>query len=122
MINGVIIILSKNKIISSVLWLPAVNLIIHLSFKNRECYFTYHPIYIIIQDSIAYLLPLFIILGITGYILHSLHLRNKRRKRLKRRKHLRLPKLIAQVRHKYVLLSFQTINKRINKHFFASST
>lgn len=120
MINGVIIILSK-KIISSVLWLPAVNLIIHLSFKNRECYFTYHPIYIIIQDSIAYLLPLFIILGITGYILHSLHLRNKRRKRLKRRKHLRLPKLIAQVRHKYVPLSFQTINKRINKHFFASS-
>lgn len=79
------------------MWLPAVNLILYLSFKNRECYFTYHPAYIIIQDSVAYLLPMFVILGITGYILQTLRVRNKRRNQLKRKKKLRLPKLIAQV-------------------------
>lgn len=72
--------------ISGLLWLPAVNVIINLTFKNNECYFNFNPVYIIIQDSVAYLLPMSIILLITFYILKILHNRNKQRKLLKRKK------------------------------------
>jgi hypothetical protein len=69
-----------------VLWLPAVNLIINLTYKPRECYFNFDPTYIIIQDTVAYLLPMFIILGITIYILKVLHEANKRRRVMKQRR------------------------------------
>ncbi len=68
------------------LWLPAVNLITNLTYKPRECYFNFDPAYIIMQDCIAYLLPMFVILGITIYILKVLHEANKRRKVMKRRR------------------------------------
>ena len=77
-------------IISGLLWLPAVNYIISLSFKNRECYFNFDPAYIIIQDTIAYLIPMIMILAITIYILRTLHYRNKSRKSFKKNKTIRL--------------------------------
>lgn len=90
-------------LISGVLWLPAVNVIINLTFKNRECYFNYDPAYIIMQDTIAYLLPMLIILAITAYILKTLHVRNKRRRMMKRKKNMHLPKLIMLERKKAAL-------------------
>ena len=71
--------------ISAMLWLPAVNLIINLSFRDRDCYFTFHPVYIVIQDIVAYLIPMFIILGITAYILQTLHQANKKRKNMRKK-------------------------------------
>jgi hypothetical protein len=90
-------------LISGLLWLPAVNIIINLTFQKRECYFNYDPVYIILQDSVAYLLPMMIILAITFYILRTLHVRNKRRRQLKRKKNMRLPKLIMLERKKAAL-------------------
>lgn len=71
-------------LISALLWLPAVNLIIDLTYKNNECYFNFDPRYILIQDSVAYLLPMSVILLITGYILKILHERNIRRTKLQK--------------------------------------
>lgn len=61
-------------------------MIINLTYEPRQCYFNFDPIYIILQDTLAYMLPMFFILAITGYILKVLHAANKRRRLMKRRR------------------------------------
>lgn len=88
-------------ILKALLWLPAVNLILNLTYKTRECYFNFDPAYIIIQDTIAYLIPMFIVLGITLYILKALHDTNKRRKLMRRK----------QMKKKSSVSNYNTTNK-----------
>lgn len=45
----------------------------NLNYKYGDCYFTFHPVYIMIQDLVAYMIPMLAILLITCYILHRLH-------------------------------------------------
>jgi hypothetical protein len=67
-------------IVSIIVWLPATIIIINFSFKERECYFNYEPLYIIFQDFFAYMIPMAFIVSITIHLLQKLHTRNKRRK------------------------------------------
>jgi 5-hydroxytryptamine receptor 5 len=64
---------------SSILWLPAINLIIHFTYEERSCYFTFTLAYIIVQDIIAYIIPILSLLSLTLFIMYIYRLKESAR-------------------------------------------
>lgn len=59
-------------LVSITIWIPAIYYIMNLNYRNRNCYFTFDPIYILFQDILAYLMPMLAILITTFYIMNHL--------------------------------------------------
>nr|QVK45735.1 G protein-coupled receptor [Proales similis] len=75
------LVLASLWFISALVWLPLVNLTIHSTFDQPECYFALnHPFLIICQDVVAYLLPMGLIIAMTLYTMRMLSVRRRRKR------------------------------------------